>query len=702
MLYVNQLHVDYCLLLIECLPIELPAGDKRFKNKKCMNFKRSASGPLLGTSCTPEPRQQINQITSFIDASNVYGSSEEEVETLRDESQREFLKIEGSDFPPSGDENSCRRSDKKFHCLKAEHNRIAAMLTGLNSRWDGDRTFQETRKIIGAMLQHITYTEYLPKVLGSKLADEKGFIASKADFYDKSLNPSISNEFAVAAFRFGHSQINDHLRYYDSFFEPGRREALLRNQFDDVSMLQNNEGRRVPEVARWMVTEKSREVDRFFEEEVRDWTFKEFDLVALNIQRGRDHGIPPYSKWRLYCGLSELTDWNSLKTDHDPETIEKLKEVYGNPEDIDLYVGGVSEKHISGASVGPTFACILQEQFIRLKYGDRFWYDRNDEWDPVVGFSKGIREPRTLSKIDGSILTSPRIISNTFLAANDSDPQTTSDTVMLMAWGQFLAHDMVLTPESSGDERVNTVPNLIMMHLMFAREHNRIVDILGEYHSGWGEKKKFQEARKIVGALMQHITYSEYLPKILSQTYMDSNGLGNTANDPYDTSVNPGIINGYGSAAGRHFEEEVRNWLFFDLDLSALNIQRGRDHGLPSYTEWRTFCGLSAINSWDDMSPTDVDFYVGGISEIHVPGASVGPTFACVINKQFESLKKGDRFWYERNDSMDSVVGLSSGSVKNLALFLFFLFIYFVFYLFCVVLAVLRFFHSFFYNITYI
>ncbi|KAJ8313649.1 hypothetical protein KUTeg_008210 [Tegillarca granosa] len=393
---------------IECLPIELPAGDKRFKNKKCMNFKRSASGPLLGTSCTPEPRQQINQITSFIDASNVYGSSEEEVETLRDESQREFLKIEGSDFPPSGDENSCRRSDKKFHCLKAgdaranvilnlqflhtlflrEHNRIAAMLTDLNKRWDGDRTFQETRKIIGAMLQHITYTEYLPKVLGSKLADEKGFIASKADFYDKSLNPSISNEFAVAAFRFGHSQINDHLRYYDSFFEPGRREALLRNQFDDVSMLQNNEGRRVPEVARWMVTEKSREVDRFFEEEVRDWTFKEFDLVALNIQRGRDHGIPPYSKWRLYCGLSELTDWNSLKTDHDPETIEKLKEVYGNPEDIDLSVGGVSEKHISGASVGPTFACILQEQFIRLKYGDRFWYDRNDEWDPVVGFSK--------------------------------------------------------------------------------------------------------------------------------------------------------------------------------------------------------------------------------------------------------------------------------------------------------------------------
>lgn len=67
---------------------------------------------------------------------------------------------------------------------------------------------------------------------------------------------------------------------------------------------------------------------RFFEEEVRDWTFKEFDLVALNIQRGRDHGVPSYSKWRLYCGLSELTDWSKLEGDHDAETITKLQEVY--------------------------------------------------------------------------------------------------------------------------------------------------------------------------------------------------------------------------------------------------------------------------------------------------------------------------------------------------------------------------------------
>lgn len=122
--------------------------------------------------------------------------------------------------------------------------------------------FEETRKIIGAMVQHITYTEYLPKVLGIEIADEKGFLETVKDSYDVSLNPSITNEFAVAAFRFGHSQINDHLRYYDSSFKPARRAALLRNQFDDVSMLQNNEGKRVPEVARWLATEKSREVDR--------------------------------------------------------------------------------------------------------------------------------------------------------------------------------------------------------------------------------------------------------------------------------------------------------------------------------------------------------------------------------------------------------------------------------------------------------
>ena len=77
------------------------------------------------------------------------------------------------------------------------------------------------------------------------------------------------------------------------------------------------------------------------------------DLMAINIQRGRDHALPPYIEFRRACDLDKnltgglVTDFSQL-TNIDPAQLGKIKESYDHPADIDLYVGGVSERPQKG------------------------------------------------------------------------------------------------------------------------------------------------------------------------------------------------------------------------------------------------------------------------------------------------------------------------------------------------------------------
>uniref|UniRef100_A0A183C0G6 Peroxidasin n=1 Tax=Globodera pallida TaxID=36090 RepID=A0A183C0G6_GLOPA len=98
-----------------------------------------------------------------------------------------------------------------------EHNRIATKLLELNPDWDGERIYHEARKIVGAMLQHITYKEWLPLVLGQ---DGFNFLIGPYKQYNPKMNPSVSNAFASAAFRFGHTLINPQLERLDKALEP--------------------------------------------------------------------------------------------------------------------------------------------------------------------------------------------------------------------------------------------------------------------------------------------------------------------------------------------------------------------------------------------------------------------------------------------------------------------------------------------------
>jgi len=134
-------------------------------------------------------------------------------------------------------------------------------------------------------------------------------------------------------------------------------------------------------------------------DEVRDHLFEEkekpfsgLDLASLNIMRGRDHGLPSYSKYRKFCKLSEARTFDDLAIYMDLEVVDILRKVYEDVDDIDLFTGGLAERRISGALVGPTFACIIGVQFSHLRKCDRFWYENAD---PVVKFTmKQLKEIR--------------------------------------------------------------------------------------------------------------------------------------------------------------------------------------------------------------------------------------------------------------------------------------------------------------------
>ena len=109
------------------------------------------------------------------------------------------------------------------------------------------------------------------------------------------------------------------------------------------------------------------------------------DLVALNLQRGRDHGLPSYNTFRKARGRNKAVRFSDFSDEIPKERAESLGRIYKNPDDVDLFVGGLSETPLEGGQLGPTFSWILGLGFKRLRFSDRFWYETTD---PSTGFTR--------------------------------------------------------------------------------------------------------------------------------------------------------------------------------------------------------------------------------------------------------------------------------------------------------------------------
>ena len=269
-----------------------------------------------------------------------------------------------------------------------EHNRIAKKLQANNPGWDDEKLFQETRRIVIAEYQHIIYNEWLPLVVGQNQITAFGLLPRTTGYsssYLDSFDPRVTNEFATAAFRFGHSLIptefNQKIRN-----SPNQRSSKqikttrMKDIFFKPKTFQDNPGI-MDDLVRGLATQNGRVNDNRFSEDVINHLFESksnqggLDLVALNIQRGRDHGLPGYNAYREECGVGKARDFDDFKDFISPNDVENLKQNYQHVDDVDLYVGGFLEKAHRDSILGPTFKCIVADTFARLKIGDRFFYD---------------------------------------------------------------------------------------------------------------------------------------------------------------------------------------------------------------------------------------------------------------------------------------------------------------------------------------
>lgn len=380
--------------------IIVPAGDPWFDPEstgtQIIPFSRALFDPETGTSAD-NPREQENEISSWLDGSMVYGSDDERAIALRVGADSPYLQTSSNNLLPfnvdslanangfatdpttlflAGDVRVNEQAGLAvMHTLWVrEHNRIARELVEDRSSSDPEVVFQQARRLVIAKLQKITYDEFLPALLGNRAIPKyKG--------YDSSINPTIFNEFSVAAYRFGHSLINQQLLRLDAQGnEVADGHLSLREAFFTAPSILTSKNSLDP-ILRGLANQPHQSIDAKVIQDLRNFLFGApgdggLDLPSLNIQRGRDHGVPSYNDMRVAMSLEPYSLFSQITSDVDVQTA--LSEAYaGDIDQIDLWVGGLAEDAVKNSQFGELFQAIILKQFLDLRDGDRFWYENH-------------------------------------------------------------------------------------------------------------------------------------------------------------------------------------------------------------------------------------------------------------------------------------------------------------------------------------
>jgi hypothetical protein len=392
---------------------------------------RSVIDPTTGTT---DPAQQITAVTSYLDLSQIYGSTQAVSDALRT-FQGGLLKTSPGNMLPydnttyfthaqiaalnmANDPQAVPesqlfaagdvRANENIELTALEtlfvrnHNLIAGQLQQQHPAWTDEQIYQEARKINIGEYQDIIYNEWIPAVIGSTaLPSYTG--------YDSSVNATIANEFSTVAYRFGHSLVSgdiardnnagqeaaDPISLAFDFFDPN-----LLNPAGIVDPLTGLVSTDIGAVLKGEADGNGQAMDMMAIGDIRNLLFGNGipggqDLMALDIERGRDHGIPDYNTLRVALGLPAYTSFSQITSN--VQVQQELEAAYpGGINTVDAFEGGLAEDHVAGSDVGPLFQAVLINQFTRLRDGDRFFY-LNESWNSSE--MKIFQQGNTLAKI---------------------------------------------------------------------------------------------------------------------------------------------------------------------------------------------------------------------------------------------------------------------------------------------------------------
>ncbi|MDR7040426.1 Ca2+-binding RTX toxin-like protein [Methylobacterium sp. BE186] len=398
-----------------------------------------------------------------------------------------------------------------------EHNFEAERIRALHPDWSADQVFQAAKIVTTAEYQRTVFTEFAEGLSGGLPGPSHGFGG-----YNPNVNPGITEEFAGAMYRVGHSMINETLPFTDG---SGRTQdvplfsAFLNPaMFDGEDPLTGGVGGAAAIIGGEVQVAHQR-IDEQIVEVIRSKLLGlPLDLYAANIERGREAGLPTLDAFRRSVSeagsLIEQAHQASNYTATQPEKVPSLKpyetwsefgaHLRGTPEeqaallalfkaaygeedvhvqDVDLFVGGLAEKPFGASQMGSTFTWIFQEQLDRLQEGDRFYY-----------FNQLKDAPLLLADI-GSQHFSDIIMRNTGLDHLHFAAFKVAETVELGAEDRTYEHDgLPATPGAAvvlvGNAHDNTIRVTAGDHTIYGEDGDDILQGglgLDALHGGGGD-----------------------------------------------------------------------------------------------------------------------------------------------------------------------------------------------------------------------